>query len=453
MKLTRTTEKFPSAPIRIVHIGLGAFHRAHQAWYTQHADPEHQWGIAAFTGRSPEAAEKLNGQDNLYTLIERGPVEDKFEVISSITSSYDIDNYWQLKELIASPLVAIVSLTITEAGYNFNLSGGLDRENTLIDEDLENLSVDDYVPHTILFKIAAGLIKRYKINRKPIAVMSCDNLSANGVRLQAAMSEIFSFLPNEIDQWFRESVTFPSTSVDRITPKTTDSDFEAVLKATGVEDLTPVVTEPFSNWIIKGEFPSGRPSWERAGAVFVTDIEAFENRKLWLLNGAHSLMAYQGLNSGLTNVADAMKNAAIRDNVFKFWDEASSLLDSPELNPSDYKKDLVSRFENHRIEHQLSQIAIDGGTKLVFRVIPVIKGNLKNGIFPEASAGIVASWISYLLDTPEIKDSRISEISVALSSKDPIRELLALLDASLAENFNFLAYIRELIEKKKVLSA
>jgi fructuronate reductase len=453
MKLSRTPEKYPVAPIRIVHIGLGAFHRAHQAWYTSRTDIENQWGIAAFTGRSPEAAEKLNSQDNLYTLIERGPEGDSFEVISSISATYDIDNYWQLKELIADPMVAIISLTITEAGYNFNLSGGLNRENSLVDEDIENLSVEDYVPYTVLFKIAGGLIKRFKLNQKPIAVMSCDNLSANGVRLQAAMSEIFSYLPEEIDQWFREFVTFPSTSVDRITPRTTEADREILLKETGIEDCTPVVTEPFSNWIIKGSFPAGRPTWERAGANFVDDIEAFENRKLWLLNGAHSLMAYQGLNAGITNVADAMKNRAIKEHVEDFWNEASSLLTSPELDIPAYKKALVSRFENHRIDHQLAQIAIDGGTKLIIRVVPVIKGNLSNGNFPKASADLIASWVEYLINTKDVIDSRASEIATAKASSDQIYACVALLDLSLAENAQFLNYVREQIEKKKVLTA
>jgi fructuronate reductase len=453
MKLTRDLTNSPIAPIRIVHIGLGAFHRAHQAWYTSRADNEHQWGIAAFTGRSPEAAIKLNSQENLYTLIERGPEGDTFEVITSISATYNIDDYWQLKELIANPLVAIVSLTITEAGYNFKPIGGLNRDDSHVDEDLENLNVDDYVPHTILFKITGALIKRFKLNQKPIAILSCDNLSANGVRLQAAMSEIFSYLPNEIDQWFRQSVTFPSTSVDRITPKTTESDIDLVLQETGKSDCAPVVTEPFSNWIIQGDFPAGRPAWESAGVVFVNHIEDFENRKLWLLNGAHSLMAYSGLNSGLSSVADAMKNREIREQVESFWDEAALLLPNPALKLNEYRTALVNRFENRRIEHQLSQIAIDGATKLIFRAVPVIKGNVAQGKSPDATYFLIASWIKYLMSTELIVDSRAVEITQALSSTDPIRECVALLDQSLAEDFKLLSYLRDSIENREVRSA
>jgi fructuronate reductase len=355
--------------------------------------------------------------------------------------------------LIANPLVAIVSLTITEAGYNFKPIGGLNRDDSHVDEDLENLNVDDYVPHTILFKITGALIKRFKLNQKPIAILSCDNLSANGVRLQAAMSEIFSYLPNEIDQWFRQSVTFPSTSVDRITPKTTESDIDLVLQETGKSDCAPVVTEPFSNWIIQGDFPAGRPAWESAGVVFVNHIEDFENRKLWLLNGAHSLMAYSGLNSGLSSVADAMKNREIREQVESFWDEAALLLPNPALKLIEYRTALVNRFENRRIEHQLSQIAIDGATKLIFRAVPVIKGNVAQSKSPDATYFLIASWIKYLMSTELIVDSRAVEITQALSSTDPIRECVALLDQSLAEDFKLLSYLRDSIENREVRSA
>ncbi|MGI9132069.1 MAG: mannitol dehydrogenase family protein, partial [Candidatus Nanopelagicaceae bacterium] len=337
MNLNRANLGLASPPIRIVHNGLGAFHKAHQAWYTQQVDTEKQWGIAAFTGRKPEEALKLESQDGLYTLITRGPQLDEFEVVKSISKVHDIGDFWQLKEYIANPEVVIVTLTITESGYLLNLNGGLDRTNSIIDEDLENINQVDYVPHSVIFKVAAGLIKRYRAHGKPIAVMSCDNLSGNGVRLQAGMSEIFSYLPEEIDQWFRANVTFPSTSVDRITPKTTDADKEIVKKATGMIDAAPVVSEPFTSWIIKGSFPAGRPVWENAGALFVDEIESFENRKLWLLNGAHSLIAYAGLERGFSTVAEALQDRYIRELIERFWDEASILLNDPKLEVAKYR--------------------------------------------------------------------------------------------------------------------
>lgn len=443
----------PGSPIRIVHIGLGAFHKAHQAWYTMKVDSEKQWGIAAFTGRKPAEALKLEAQGNAYTVITRGPQKDEFEVVSSISRAHDIDDFWQLKEYLSDPNVAILSLTITESGYLLNLNGGLDRNNSLIDEDLENLNESDYVPHSIIFKITAGLIKRYRMHGKPLAIMSCDNLSGNGVRLQAGMSEIFSYLPTEIDQWFKSNVTFPSTSVDRITPKITEADIALVQSKTGFNDSAPVVTEPFSSWIIQGSFPAGRPAWEKAGAQFVDDIESFENRKLWLLNGSHSLMAYAGLTRGYSTVAEALKDAQIRLLIEGFWDEASSLLTSPNLHVDDYKAALISRYENHRIEHKLNQIAIDGGTKLVMRVIPVALGLLNRSEMPRSCALVIGEWINWLKNQDEINDTRLTEIKTALSSEDPIASCIALLSAKLSENSEFVSLVRKVNQKTESKSA
>jgi fructuronate reductase len=443
----------PGSPIRIVHIGLGAFHKAHQAWYTMKVDSEKQWGIAAFTGRKPAEALKLEAQGNAYTVITRGPQKDEFEVVSSISRAHDIDDFWQLKEYLSDPNVAILSLTITESGYLLNLNGGLDRNNSLIDEDLENLNESDYVPHSIIFKITAGLIKRYRMHGKPLAIMSCDNLSGNGVRLQAGMSEIFSYLPTEIDQWFKSNVTFPSTSVDRITPKITEADIALVQSKTGFNDSAPVVTEPFSSWIIQGSFPAGRPAWEKAGAQFVDDIESFENRKLWLLNGSHSLMAYAGLTRGYSTVAEALKDAQIRLLIEGFWDEASSLLTSPNLHVDDYKAALISRYENHRIEHKLNQIAIDGGTKLVMRVIPVALGLLNRSEMPRSCALVIGEWINWLKNQDEINDTRLTEIKTALSSEDPIASCIALLSAKLSENSEFVSQVRKVNQKTESKSA
>lgn len=443
----------PGPAIRIVHIGLGAFHKAHQAWYTMKVDTEKQWGIAAFTGRKPDEALKLESQDNRYTVITRGPQKDEFEQVSSITRAHDIDDFWQLKEYISDSNLAIISLTITESGYLLNLNGGLDRSNSLIDEDLENLNESDYVPHSIIFKIAAGLIKRYRAHGKPIAIMSCDNLSGNGVRLQAGMSEIFSYLPADIDKWFRANVTFPSTSVDRITPKITDSDVALVKSETGFDDRAPVVTEPFSSWIIQGSFPAGRPVWEKAGAEFVDDIESFENRKLWLLNGSHSLMAYAGLTRGYSTVAEALKDQEIRALIDGFWKEASSLLTAPNLHVSEYKQALISRYENHRIEHKLKQIAIDGGTKLVMRVVPVALSLLNRGEMPTSCAFVIGEWINWLQNQKEIVDTRLTEINTALSSEDPIKSCVALLSVKLSENSEFVSLVRKVNQKTESKSA
>lgn len=450
MKLSRSRSDLAKAPVRIVHIGLGAFHRAHQAWYTDKVDLQKQWGIAAFTGRSPEASVKLNSQDNLYTIIERGAEGDSVEVISAISESHDIHDYAKLIELIADPDTAIVSLTITEAGYRLNLQGGLDRGDSAINKDLENLERTDYQPETTVFKIAAGLVSRFKQHAKPIAILSCDNLSGNGVRLQSGMSEIFSSLPAEIDSWFRQNVTFPSTSVDRITPKVTSADIDELEKNFGIVDASPVVTEPFSSWIIQGAFPAGRPAWEKAGAIFVDEIEQFENRKLWLLNGSHSLMAYTGLNREISTVAQAMRDPEVRQLVEDFWDEAAEFLQYPELDIANYRQALIERYENHRIEHKLAQIAIDGATKLVVRCVPIALLTIESGRIPKTSAELIAQWIVFIKNNPQFQDSRRSEIDAALESHDPTKSLISLLSHDLAENKNFYDLVSEKISDRLI---
>jgi fructuronate reductase len=267
------------------------------------------------------------------------------------------------------------------------------------------------------------------------------------------MSEIFSYLPTDIDQWFKANVTFPSTSVDRITPKITDSDIALVKSETGFDDHAPVVTEPFSSWIIQGSFPAGRPAWEKAGAEFVDDIESFENRKLWLLNGSHSLMAYAGLTRKYSTVAEALNDKQIKALIDGFWDEASSLLTSPNLHVEAYKAALISRYENHRIEHKLKQIAIDGGTKLVMRVVPVALGILNRGEMPTSCALVIGEWINWLNNQDEISDTRLTEIKSALSSEDPTASCIALLSAKLTENPEFVSLVRNVCQKTESKSA
>jgi fructuronate reductase len=272
---------------RIVHIGLGAFHRAHQAWFTAQVDRDYEWGIVAFTGRSAKAAEELASQDGLFTLITRSEAGDEFEVIDSIVRAEDGNNTEVFTSAIANPQTAIVTLTITEAGYGMDASGHVDTVN----------------PPATLHRLAVALETRRRVNGKPIAVVSCDNMPSNGSMLKVAMSDLFASFGADSVAWMNANVSFVSTSIDRITPKTTEADIATVLAATGWEDSSPVITEPFRDWVLEGEFPLGRPAWQNAGARFVDHIEPFENRKLWLLNGSHSLLAYAGQLRGHETVA------------------------------------------------------------------------------------------------------------------------------------------------------
>jgi len=441
MKLTRSSlsqmnkqsSKVPEQ--RIVHIGLGAFHRAHQAWYTATSDPEQLWGILAFTGRSPEAAELLQAQDGLFTLIVRDSLGDSFQIVDSIVEAADGNDQDRFVEAITSSETSIVTLTITEAGYAFDVNGKVDPVN----------------PSPTLKKLALALDTRRKANGLGLAIVCCDNMPSNGWLLKEAMQELFEPLGDEAAEWLRTKVSFVSTSIDRITPKTTEADIELVKAATGWDDSSPVVTEPFSDWVLEGEFPQGRPQWERAGAKFVKDIEPFENRKLWLLNGAHSILAYSGLLRGHSTVAEAINDTVCRDLVLAFWSEASRGLQSPGLDVANYQEKLLARFENARIAHRLEQIAMDGSTKLRVRVGAVALNELSTGHEPISCASAFSSWLAYILSGAVLNDSRSAQIEQlrAAEPDDLVEQLVGLVEPRLASNAQFMELIEEQLESIK----
>ncbi|GLY47737.1 mannitol dehydrogenase family protein [Lentzea sp. NBRC 102530] len=343
-------------PVRIVHIGLGAFHRAHQVWFTQHGDPE--WGVAAFSGRSARLAETLTAQDCRYTLVERGPEFDAHHRMSSLVAAYGADRQDVLDRLVAGPEVAVVTLTITEAGY-----------------------ADPAAPR----RLVQALDARRRSGAGPIAVVPCDNVLANGAR---ARSALLDQADGDLAGWIDEHVSFVDTVSDRITPATTADDV-ARLAALGVEDRAPVVTEPFAEWVLAGEFPAGRPAWERAGAVFTDDIRPFERRKLRLLNGAHLLLALAGLARGHGTVADAMTDPVLTEHVEQYWAVASRGV--PEAD--EYVRQLRTRFTNGRIRHALAQIALDAENKLRERVVPLVRDLLADGADPGPALRVVDAWL------------------------------------------------------------
>lgn len=440
-RLTRADLDRPIAPIRIVHLGLGAFHRAHQAWYTDAVDSEHAWGIAAFTGRSATAADEISPQDGLFTVIERSMTGDTARIVGSLIEARPGSDADRLSELIASPGTAIITTTVTEAGYRLHPDGSPMVDDDDVRADIAALSSGEKRASTALGRILLGLDARRLAGAGPIALVPCDNIPENGTWVRRGLIELAAMFSLPLADWIVENVSFASTSVDRITPKTTPEDLETAAQLTGYTDIAAVVTEPFHDWILSGAFPAGRPEWERAGARFVTDIEPFERRKLWLLNGAHTLLAYAARLHGHETVAAAIADPVPRGWVNEFWDEAVRHL--PEgLEIDAYRAALLERFDNSRIVHRLAQIGQDAVTKLRVRIVPTLLAERADGRDASASIRAIAAWLALVQRDTELPDTARSAIDDARSSNDPVRALLTLIDSELVSDSKLLADIR-----------
>lgn len=393
---------------RMIHIGVGAFFRAHQAWYTWKASDRSNWEVVGFTGRSAEIAEVLAKQNFEYTLITRHRDRDELETIDILDAVFPAGDIEKLAMYVADEKTSVITLTITEAGYVADLSA------------LES---------SALGRLALALASRATKTAQPIALVPCDNLPSNGDVLRRELMKFSQLLGPEFESYLLSSVDFISTSVDRITPKTTEREIDLVIAA-GLTDKAPVETEPFSSWVLSGNFRSGRPHWESAGAKIVDDIEPYEKRKLWLLNGAHTLLANIGLSLNLSTVSEAVGNPVCRSALFSWWESAGQQLSSI-ANTDEYLANLIERFENSKVQHLLSQIAQDSLTKLSVRIAPVAIKELENG---EVGPGIIetlATWISHQLNGPIFSDARQNEIDQALTSENPIESLLSLINPRL----------------------
>ena len=428
----------PAAPVRLVHLGLGNFFRAHQAWYTDRAPDAADWGYAAFTGRRAELANALNAQEGLYTLITRAADGDQFDVLSSITRAHAGTDHPAWLGYLASPEVRVVTVTVTEAGYVRGPDGGLDRDRPEVRADVEALRGDPAaVVRTAPARLAAGLAARRRADAGPLTLLPCDNLPGNGAVAARVVRDLAEMVDPGLPDWMEASVSTVTTMVDRITPRTTEEDLKTVAEATGLEDRAPVATEPFHEWVLSGAFPGGRPRWEDAGATFTDNIEPFEERKLWLLNGGHSLLAYAGSALGHQTVAEAVANDTCRQWLQEWWDEAASHLPFPEPEVGAYRAALLDRFANPRMHHRLGQIADDGSQKLPVRVLPTLRQERAAGRLPPAATRILAAWVCHLRGAGvPVRDARGDEL--APLAKGPLPEavprILAALDPAVGDD-------------------
>jgi len=426
-------------PVRIVHLGLGNFFRAHQAWYTTHAPDAAEWGIAAFTGRSDARSDALgaalSAQGGLYTLVTRAADGDRFEVVASLARIHLVNEHAAWLGYLADPSVTVVTTTVTEAGYVRGAGGGLDVDRPEVRTDLAALRGDLTASvSTAPAKLVAGFAARRLAGAGPVTMMPCDNLPGNGAAVARVIGDFAELLDPELAAWIVGNVFYVTTMVDRITPEPTAEDIAGAGIATGVHDRAAVVTEPFTEWVISGEFAAGRPRWQDAGATFTADVAPFEDRKLWMLNGAHSMLAYAGSIRGHVTVADAMRDATCLAWLDQWWDASSRHLSLPAAENDAYRAALIERFANPRLQHRLEQIAWDGSQKLPIRVLPTLLRERAAGRLPVGVVRPVAAWVCHLRGSgAKVTDARAAEFLPLASGPLPeaVRAVLNALDPDL----------------------
>ena len=403
------------ADIGIVHLGVGAFHRAHMADYTDAvlAKGDRRWAILGASLRSGETRDALKDQDFLYTLAQSDEAGERCRVIGSLRGVLVApENPQALIEAMCLPSVKIVSLTVTEKGYCHDpATGELNDQHPDILHDLSHPDTPRSAPGFLVEAIRA----RKARGLPPFTVLCCDNLPANGRTVAKVVTRLASLRNAELGRYVAENVAFPATMVDRIVPASTDGDRTRIAAAIGLEDQWPVVTEAFTDWVIEDNFPQGRPDW---AARFVTDIAPFETMKLRLLNGAHSSMSYLGYLAGHETIADCMKDEALAGFVGHLMnmEVTSTLAVPPGTDVSAYKQALLTRFRNPGLRHRTWQIAMDGSQKLPQRLLGTIRDRLRANTPIDGLALGVAAWMRYV--------TGVDEKGGAIDVRDPLKDEL-----------------------------
>jgi fructuronate reductase len=388
--------------VGVVHFGTGAFHRAHQAVYTQRAmaaSGQLGWAISGNTQRSPAVADLLRPQDCLYSVTEIDGCSACTTVISAVREVFYAQEQWpEVSGRLADPAVAVVTTTVSEKGYHMHPSA---RRLRLDDPEVVADS-HGRPPRTVVGQLVAGLDRRRAATGAPATVLCCDNMPGNGATLRQLVLDFCEIAPaaasTGLASWVGDNVAFPNTVVDRIVPAPTDDDRRRAATALGLEDHAAVVTEPFSQWVIEDRFAAGRPPWERAGALLVPDARPYEQMKLRLLNGSHSALAYLGALAGHGYLADAARAPGFAEYLRAFMDlDVSPTLEVPAGFDLDrYKQSLLDRFANPGLRYRTSQIAMDGTQKLPYRLLSTVAERLQAGAEPRYACLAVAAWARYV---------------------------------------------------------
>jgi fructuronate reductase len=424
LDVARPRYDFDDARVGVVHLGVGAFHRAHQAvlFDDRLAAGERDWAICGVSLQSPATRDALAPQDGLYTLCVRGPEREDLRVVGALRELLVApEDPLALLAMLADPRVRIVSLTITEKGYCHDpATCDLAPSHPAIAHDL----VSPHAPRSAPGVLVEALRRRRIAGTAPFTVLSCDNLPSNGATTKRVTTQFAALRDPELAKWIGESVAFPSTMVDRIVPATTDDDRAHVATSLGVVDAWPVVTEPFFQWVVEDRFCAGRPRLEDSGATIVADVAPFELAKLRLLNGTHSALAYLGYLAGFETLSEVMADPAFARFARGLMDEevTPTLTGRGLEDLASYKRELIERFRNPGLRHRTQQIAMDGTQKLPQRLLATIKERLDAGASIRRLALVVAGWMRYV--------AGVDEQGHAIDVRDPLAPKLAAIAAT-----------------------
>ena len=402
-----------------VHLGLGAFHRAHQAVYTEDAirhSGETHWGIAAFTQRSGAAAARLAPQDGLYTVVERGADAAPPRIVGALREAGDASaDPEAVVNRISDPSVHVVTLTVTEKGYRHDpVTGELRRDDPYVLADLGSRT-----PRTVPGVLAHAIARRAAAGAGPLTVISCDNLPDNGRLLERLVHDFAEVAGLSI-----ESATFPSTVVDRIVPVSTEYDIAKLYERIGVRDETPVICEPFRQWVIENRFAGPVPAWSSVGAQLVDDAAPWEQLKLRMLNAAHSTLAYLGLRLGYRSIADAVGEPVLLDVCQRLFaeDVVPSLEVPPGVDAIGYGESVLARFANPALPHTTIQVAADGSQKIGPRLVRTVSARAAQGATARWAALGIAGWALHVVDPV---DATGRSIELADPRADELRDMTA----------------------------
>lgn len=381
----------------IVHFGIGAFHRAHQAAYTDDAMAagDRNWRIIGVSLRSADVAGQLNPQDGLYTLVERSTDRVAARLIGAVAKVIVAPEAPEaVIDALASADTHIISFSVTEKGYVRRPDGSLDWENPSVQADRAGAGA----PRTIYGFVAAGLARRKAAGLPGLTLLSCDNLADNGARLRQLMTEYLAATDPALADWFGGHCRCPGTMIDRIVPAVTDADRQWIASLIGLEDEGAIITEPFSQWVIEDDFAGPRPRWEAVGAQIVSDVGAYEAAKLRMLNGAHSALAYLGLDQGYAFVHEAIADPALRRIIEALMrqEAAPTLNAAAGIDLAGYADALIARFANAALPHRLMQIAMDGSQKVPQRWLEPLAINHAAGRETPATLQALATWIGHV---------------------------------------------------------